>query len=324
MPANQNKRSNESVEYKVKSGSEDTLRHIGKFCLVGQGGGMTAAYHIGVTHGLIERFPDQMDNNLHRVIASSGAAAIYSFLVSGQVELQQPIFEYLFDSKKFVKPFRYPPGKGMMDIDFMVDNAMKPRLDIAALKSSPIEFDVGVTDSETGKAKFIEKNSPQVSDPLELIRASCMVPYFSGDGVKLGNDELGFRQYLDGTIGSVAGVEEVKDEENVLIVLTRPLDEPLPQRMLFRKMAARALMEGLRPELQAAIWGMMTQVGDLPERVAEMQKHHNVAVIEPSRPLPMWRIELRPDGKERLIKTIEQGYEDTLNNVKLEEFFKKI
>ncbi len=51
---------------------------MNNFCIVAQGGGMTTSYHAGVVAALKQRFGFQ---RLNRVIASSGAAATYSYLV---------------------------------------------------------------------------------------------------------------------------------------------------------------------------------------------------------------------------------------------------
>lgn len=296
-----------------------------KFTIVGQGGGMVASYHIGVIQALQEKYPQQM-KNLHRVVAASGAAAIFSYFVSEQAELQVSIFDCLFDSHKFVVPQRFPPGKHMMDIDFLVDEVIKNRfpLDVKSLKESQIKFDVGVTDYVTGRPRYIEKNSPEADNFYELIRASCAVPYFGHEPVSLGRDRRGLHQFLDGNIGSVSGVDDVGNEENIIIILTRPLAEPLPQRILVRKLAAWLLMRSFPPQIRQAIWNMLTQVGSLPGEVEALKKTRNVVVLEPSTPIDMWRIEIRKDGKKRLHKTIRQGYNDTMNNIDLEEFFKKI
>lgn len=293
--------------------------------MVGQGGGMTAAYHVGVTQALYDKYKSEL-SMLHRVVASSGAAAVYSYLVSDQPELQQKIFEYLMESKKFVVPHLRPPGKHMMDIDFMIDNVIKKRykLDVKKLMRSNIDLDIGVTDASSGKSKFLKKNDPFAEDFYEVLRASCAVPYFGRESVRLGNKSIGFRQYLDGTIGSVSGLEEVAGQRHIMLVLTRPLDAPMPKKTRMRRVAAWLIMRHEPIHLQQAIWGMLNQVSSLPKQIKVLQKNSNLVIISPKKEIDMWRIEVRSDGLERLRRTIRQGYLDTISNPDLDTFFRKV
>lgn len=282
------------------------------FCIVGQGGGMITAYHAGVVSALKKRFGFK---KLHRIVASSGAAAVYSYLVSGQENLIQPIWENLVKSRKFVTLWKFPIGKSVMRINFLVDEMIKSRysLNLSALKNNPIKLEIGVIDAETGGSIFFSKDDS--INFYELLRASCAVPYFSEGKVCFGG-----RCYYDGTIGSVSGLERVFDEDNILIVLVRP-PTPLSKMLFFRKILRWLLIRNETIALQEAIWSMPARYEQMPFFIDGMRQKKNIAVIQPMNSLPIFRIDTRFNC---LSQTIRQGYNDTMNHQGLEDFFRKI
>lgn len=284
---------------------------------------MTAAYHAGVIWGLKERFGESILDRSDRIVASSGAAAVYHYWVSGQSELLPHIFDHLIQSRQFVNPkkiFTIPPLKRVMNISYLVNGVVKAHptlaLNLAAYMSSPIRLEVGLTNYQTGESRYIQKDDPGV-DTYELLSASCSVPHFADrDFVTIGEDD-----WTDGNIGSLTGIERVGDEENVMVVLTKPAN-PLPERQLLRKLAAWALMKNRPPQLQTAIWNMMTQFGSIPEQIDTLRENNkNTVVIQPQDDLPMWRIDPRLSSLRR---TIEQGRQDACNHQELDAFFDKI
>ena len=273
---------------------------------------MVTAYHAGVVSALEKRFGFK---KLHRVVASSGAAAVYSYLVSGQENLIQPIWRDLVKSHKFVTPWKFPAGKHVMHIDFLVDEMIRQRypLNLSTLKNSRIKLEIGVTDAGTGNSVFFSKDDP--IDFYELLRASCAVPYFSEGKVCFGG-----RCYYDGTIGSVSGLERVFDEDNILIVLTRP-SAPLPKMFFPRKVLRWLLIRNETTALQEVIWSMPVRYEQIPSRIEEMRQKKNIAVIQPKSGLPIFRIDTRISC---LSQTIRWGYDDTMDHQGLEDFFKRI
>lgn len=281
-----------------------------KICIVAQGGGMTTSYHAGVIKAIKEKFGF---NKVGRIVASSGAATTYSYLVSGQDNLIEKIWLELVKSKKFVIPLKHPSGRGIMDIDFLVDEIIKRKfpLDLDGLKKSLIDLDVGLTNAKTGESVFFSKNDD--IDFYELLRASCAIPYFYGKKVCLGAD-----CYYDGTISSVCGIEKAKDEDNILVVFTRP-NKPLMKIILFRKILKWLLIRKETKELQEAIWSMVANYEKIPSIINDLSgKEKNVVIIQPQRKLPIWRIDM---SLHRLQKTIKQGYDDVMNNKEIDKLF---
>ena len=282
-----------------------------EFTLIGQGGGMTASYHAGVISGIKEKFGF---SGLRRVVGSSGSAANYSYLLSGQQDLIVPIWRHLLDSGKFVSFTGFPLGKDVMDIDYLIDEVIKKKfpLDLESLRTSPVDLEVGVTNAETGIPRYYSKNDSV--DFFELLRASCAVPYFSREKVYFDGDH-----YYDGTIGSVSGLERVFDDQNLLIVLTRP-QKLLPKMVLGRRILKWLLIRKETMGLQETIWSMVSRYDAVHKEIDELAKKRNVCVIQPAENLPMFRIDSR---LSRLERTIQQGYLDTINKKELEKFFDK-
>jgi predicted patatin/cPLA2 family phospholipase len=283
-----------------------------KFCITAHGGGMSACYHAGVIAALKEKFGFK---KLSRVIATSGAAATYSYLISGQDHILRPTWIELVRSRRFIKLWKFPPGKRVIDLDYLIDGVIKDRnaLDLRALKGSPVKFEIGVTDVKTGEPLFFSKDSPV--DFFEVLRASCCVPYFARNDVTLNG-----RSYCDGMVGSVSGLERTADEENVLLILTRP-PKPLRKLHLLRKISSWLLLRDQTPELQKAIWNTVARYNDIPRYVQELRQRKNIAVIQPKRDLPALRLDTRAD---RVLRTIKQGYNDTIGHEELDGFFARI
>jgi predicted patatin/cPLA2 family phospholipase len=274
--------------------------------IVAQGGGMVTAYHAGVVRAISERFGF---NRIKRVIASSGAATTYAYLVSGQTHLIEPIWFYLLQSGKFIDLWHHKMGHGVMDIDFLVDNAIREQypLDISSLRESPIMFDIGVTETNTGCSRFFPKNTQL--DLYELLRASCAVPYFYGRHVVLAGE-----QYCDGTIGDVVGLSQIGNDSKVLVILTRP-DCPLKKFLLVRRALRWLLIRNEPLALQEKIWSMPIEYNSLTQHIAAFSKGKSVFVIRPQQQLPMWRIDTRVS---RLMATIERGYHDIMSAIGLD------
>lgn len=282
---------------------------MNEITIIAQGGGMVAAYHVGVIRALRERFGF---TKIRRIVASSGAAAVYVYLVSGQADLIEPIWYYLVKSGLFVDSWHHMLGKGIIDIDFLVDKVIKERypLDLTAFQQSPITFDVGVTETDTDRSVFFPKDSEV--DFYELLRASCAIPYFFGRHIML----VG-RRYCDGTIGDVLGLGQVENDRKILIVLTRP-DYSIKKFTLVRKILRWLLLRYEPIALQNKIWSMPAEYNLLNQRIASFSEGRNICVIRPAQRLPIKRIDT---SIERLQATIERGYLDTIRTVALDSFW---
>ncbi len=282
------------------------------FVIAAQGGGMISAYHAGVIRALHERFGFE---DLHAVAASSGAAAIYTYLASDQEQHIEPIWDALMRSKKFVLWKQHPLGSGILNIDFLVDEMIKKQfpLDVPALRKSSIQMNVGVTDSETGQPHFFSQHSNV--DYHELIRASCAVPYFYGKHVSLDG-----RLYCDGSVGSPVSLEPLAGQQNILIVMTRPAG-PFVKLFTIRKILQWFMIRHEPQALQEAIWTVPARFEQAYRDMDALAARYNVAVIAPQQKLSQRRID---PSLLRMHQTIDQGYRDAMSHTGLEEFFRKV
>ncbi|MEK7532312.1 MAG: patatin-like phospholipase family protein [Patescibacteria group bacterium] len=284
----------------------------GTFCIVAQGGGMVAAYHAGVIRALKELFGFAM---VHRIIANSGAAANFAYVVSGQERHIEPMWRDLVQSGQFVSSLWHLHRRGVMNIDFLVDDEIRKRypLDVRALMESRIELEIGVTHAVTGQSVYFQKTD--AIDFYELLRASCAVPYFYGKYVLLDG-----KYWCDGTIGSCTGIEQASNERNILLILTRP-PRPIKKLTLLRKILRYFLLSAEYSGLQEAVWNMPAQFNHMMREIARMGEWKNMAVIRPKQKLPIMRIDT---SVRRLNATIQQGYDDTTAQIGiLEKFLKR-
>lgn len=288
---------------------------MAKFCVVGHGGGCASAYHAGVIQGLQERFGFAL---LKSVVGSSGLIMNWAYAMSGQTDLIIPIWEFLFRSKRFATPLQHPTGRGIMDIDFLVDEVVyqgKFVLDLDAFyRKGSADMEIGVTNAKTGRSRFFKKNSS--ASFYKLLRATCMVPYFGNSGPVEIYDE----PYYDGTIGSVLGLERVDNEQNILMILIRPY-RPIVQMAVVRKLLELLLLGNESPELRQAIRTMPARYNAALQSMPYIMRGKNVAVICPEKKLPIWPIDT---SLSRLQRTIAQGYEDTMCHRGLERFFTRL
>lgn len=278
-------------------------------CVVAPGGGIRTAYNAGVMRAIHECWGL---GSVDRVVALSGSALNWTYAASGQVECFEPFWIELIASKKFIRPFRHPTGRGVMDIDFLVDEMVKRRypLDLEALKRSPMRMDVGVTHAVTAQATWFGVHDGL--DFREVIRATCAPPYVFGKHVQLNG-----QPYCDGGVASPTGIERVSGENRVLVVLTQPGTQPglpIPVREALRWL----LIRDQAPALQEAILTLPERRAAELHKLEHLHRCGRVAIIRPSRALPSLAI----DPRVSCVKaTIAQGYRDVMEHTGLELLF---
>lgn len=278
-------------------------------CVVAPGGGCGTAYHAGLMRAIHERWGF---GAIHRVVALSGSALNWAYAASGQVECFEPFWVELIASGRFIRPWQHPTGRGIMDIDFMVDEMVKRRypLNLEALKRSPMRLDVGVTHSITAKTAWFGVHD--VPDFREVIRATCAVPWAYDKHVLLNGEP-----YCDGGIASPTGIERTHGESRILVILTHPGNPaglPIPIRRALRWL----LIRNQSPALQEAIFTIPERRAAALHDLEYLRKRVRVTVIRPTKALPSLRIDPRVSC---LKATIAQGYRDVMEHPDLETFF---
>lgn len=283
-----------------------------KVTIYAQGGGLVTSYHAGVIRALREKYKIE---SVNRIVAASGAAATFTYFVSKQYDFIEKIWMYLLESGGLVDLIRHLNGRGVIDIDFLVDEVIKNKfpLDLETLRESDISLDISVTEANTGKGYFFSKDSSV--NFYELLRASMAIPYFYGKKVKLNESP-----YYDGTIVCLVGLDYLTEEEKNIIILTRP-DKPIKKWTLIRSILKLLLLRDESTELSESIMSMPKKYNNLSEDLERLRRDRNIVVIQPSSYLPVKRLDVSP---HRLSKTIEQGYKDTLECKDLERFWQNL
>jgi len=130
------------------------------------------------------------------VIGSSGSAATvlcYATQKPEQYDCLRNIWLHSLSTPKFIS---YTRLNQLMNVDYLIDDIFKKEGVVAgnSLETSSIDYHISVVDSETGTARFI--NRQDKVDPYELLRASKALPILYRKKVRI----LG-KDYIDGAIG---------------------------------------------------------------------------------------------------------------------------
>lgn len=269
-----------------------------KIAIVGYEGGISCAYFVGVILALVEKF-NLTDPYL--VIGSSGSTGTLAYYVAGQYKSIRNIWENLIPSKKFVSLWRL---KKIMDIDYLIDDIFKKQdvLDVRKIELSKIKFFISTTDIETGEFKYF--NNQEGVDIFEVLRASNAAPFVYNKSVKINNNE-----YIDGAIGTSlrVNIEKAKQEgADVIIAVDNSnrsiiTDIILEFYSLFRSKLFRQRLKSYFKEIKY------------------QNNNKQVLIIKPSVKLPTGIVD---NNRNHIIKTIQIGYNDAVNNKELKELLK--
>ena len=159
-----------------------------KIGLVLEGGGMRGLY----TMGVLDAF---MEYNIwadYVIGVSAGACSGTSYLSKQQYRNYNMNVQYAKD-KRYVSIQNFIKTKSVFGMDFIFDEIPLKLMpfDYDTFLQNPTEFRVGVTDMQTGKPVYFDKQ-PTVEQELNVVRASSSIPMFAPP-VKI-DDKL----YLDG------------------------------------------------------------------------------------------------------------------------------
>ena len=150
------------------------------------------------------------------VIGTSAGAVNGAYFLARQANDAVSVYTHSLNSRTFFNPARV---RRIVDVDFMVDVALKERLPIdqEALFSSESELCVVVTDTESGEAHFLSTRD-LAFDTYEVFRATAAIPILYNKRI-----EINGRTYVDGALTDAIPVEEAISRGAGLIVsvLTR-------------------------------------------------------------------------------------------------------
>jgi predicted patatin/cPLA2 family phospholipase len=117
------------------------------------------------------------------------------YFAARQWESTKRIWTELLATPRFISRWRL---WRIMNVDYLIDEVFKQqeRLNLAALKLSPIDWYVPLSDFETGKTFYASARDN--FDPFEILRAAKAVPFLFGKRVPLAR-----RRYIDGELGPI-------------------------------------------------------------------------------------------------------------------------
>lgn len=268
--------------------------------IVASGGGMTCSYSVGTLLALIDKY-DLTSPEI--AIGASGGAGTLAYYVSGQYKSIRNIWGNLLSTKKFINPMRI---WRVIDIDYVIDQVFKKQepLLIEKIHNSHIHFLIPRTNIQTGKVEYFSNRSSE--NVFEALRATKAMPFVYGKAVKI-NESKYCDTYLSASV--MFNVKKAKSlgAERILV-----LDNSLPDSLigngmdLWVKLRSRDFRKNYYSELK---------------KISKIQSDDTVLYLKPKKRLKISTL----DNNGLLLKeTIETGYNETINNKKLEVFLGKL
>ncbi|OGY92509.1 MAG: hypothetical protein A3H70_04680 [Candidatus Komeilibacteria bacterium RIFCSPLOWO2_02_FULL_48_11] len=272
-----------------------------KLAIIASGGGMKSSYTVGALTALFEQYPDLRPDI---VVAGSGSAGTLAYYVAGQFESGKNIWFNLLSTSKFINPLRL---QRVIDIDYLIDVVFKQQqpLDIVGMRQSPILFNVGATNRVTGEVTYFSNRD--AVDFFEVLRASKAMPIAYRKSVAINGVQY-YDSYLSS--GIRAGVRRALELGAERLLLFNTDIQSWPGALMYRAWLAwqaKEFRDGYQKEKEAITRSL------IPDRA-------RLVMIQPRQPLPVSTLN---NNRAKIHQTIEQGYQETLNNQELKEFILK-
>lgn len=265
-----------------------------KIGLVLEGGGMRGLYTAGVLDTMMAKNwkPDYVAG------VSAGACHGASFVSGQRGRAYRTNIEYLED-KRYLSVSNYLKTGSLFGMKFIFETIPDylDKYDYEAMLSSPMEYEIGVTDVETGKAVFYSKEA--LYHDCTLLAASSSIPVFSP--IVQYHDQY----YLDGGATAPIPVERALEKgcDFIVAVLTRNREYQKPPegfrpvyRRVFRKYPAMVRALDTRHEVYARE----------RELLFKLEKEGRALVIAPEAPVTLSRFEKDRKKLDALYKKGQQ------------------
>ncbi len=268
-----------------------------KLAIIASGGGMTCSYTAGSVLGLVDKFkltsPDI-------VIGGSGSAGTMSYYVSGQYDSIRNIWENLLATKEFIS---YPRFWKVIDIDYLIDKVFKEqvKLNTENIYKSPIDFFIPLTNITTGLIEYFSNRDPS-KNIFKAMRATKAMPLVYGRQVQVGESD-----YCDTKLSSnlAANVEKAKElGAEKIIAFNTSHSSPIVDAVLNQwvKAKSKTFRQNYSSELR---------------RLQELSINDSVFLLSPAtKP----QASMLDNDQAALKATVNQGYEETVNNEQLEAY----
>lgn len=271
--------------------------------LVMEGGAMRGMFTCGV-----------LDVFMEQGITFDGAAGISAGAVFGCNYKSRQIGRPLRYNKRYCNDPRYCSVRSLLKtgdlygVEFCY-HELPDRLDVfdrAAFRDNPMEFYIGATDVETGKAVFHRCLDGGETD-IEWMRASASMPVVSRP-VKIGKYTL-----LDGGVADPVPFRfmEAKGYDRNVIILTQPED--------YRKQPSHPAIQMMLRKYPAIARGMARRhivYNRQMDLIRERESAGCALVIRPPEDLKIGRTEKDPNELERVYQIGRRVALDRLDEVR--------
>lgn len=263
--------------------------------LVLEGGGMRAQYASGAMDFFLKeglRFP-------HVIGVSAGISNAASY-VAGQFERNRQIFTRFAGDPRYFSWRNWPTQGNPFGMDFIyreLPNHLP--FDFAAFKAAPGRFRIGVTDCETGQARFFDKNDAALT---EALLASSSLPLVGRMA------RVNGRLYLDGGIADPIPFRRAAADgfARRVVLLTRNAGfrKPAPGAAI---RAAVRLKYRRFPALAAAVARQHETYNRAMDELEAEEAAGRLLVIRPSQPL---KVERYSQDRAQLERLYQNGLAD--------------
>jgi len=268
-----------------------------KSVLVLEGGAMRSLY----TSGVLDVF---MNNNIdiECTVGVSAGALVGSNYVSNQKGRTANInINYCKDSK-YIGLGAIKNNKGLVGFDYLFGEISKNKnpFDEETFYNSTKRFVIGVTNCESGKTEYFEKNTGNL---YKLLTASSSMPLASRIV------EINGKHYLDGAIDCNIPIEWAIEQgyKKIIVVLTRN-KEYRKEQLSSKIKQIYYLAYKKYPELLKSIYDRANKYNKTYEKIEQLEKENKIIVFQPNRPVEISRLERNQD---KLRDLYNQGINET-------------
>ncbi len=265
-------------------------------CLVLEGGAFRGVY----TNGVLDAFMEA-DINLRCTVGVSAGSMNAVNYVSGQIGRSARInLRYRHDSR-YVGRKAILNNQGIIGFDFIFGRMpFIPDLDKKRFHSPERQLYAVVTNLDTGKPEYIEKNSGE--DFFKVIAASSSMPFVSKPVM------IGKSPYLDGGCSCKIPYEWALQQgfENIVVIRTRPRNYRKPVKPA-QKFSPENFVYRDYPKFSASLLSSNENYNRQCVELLKLEYQKKIFVIAPSQSIDISRLE---GNMEKLGSLYYLGYHD--------------
>jgi predicted patatin/cPLA2 family phospholipase len=273
-----------------------------KTAIIMSGGGMTCSYGAGSLLALAEKYKLK---NPDIVIAGSGNAGTLAYFVAEQYDSIYNIWTNLLATRKFINPLRLLK---IVDIDYLIDEVVKRQAPIneKRIYTSKIIHLIPATNVATGQVTYF--SNQRKYNVFEAMRASKAMPVLYNKSVRIKNKE-----YCDSYISTSTKLNTLKAIKlgATKIIIIDNATSHLINHILF----------GIWFNLRSKKFKKNYQKNLRKIEKISFAKNIQIFYLKPERKI---KISLLNNRHRALTQSLQQGFNETCENLALKKFLKGI